>query len=450
MPIDRRPRHAKQVVFLKAELRGNKQPLRVKKKTISNLFRYDGRKETASRLIDLRHFNQPLFIDLINQTLDVQGLTTFEDVVNFVLPHGLTPIITPELKNITVGGATVGIGIETNSFRHGFVHDNVVEAEVLLPHGEVVVCGPRGKYADLFHALPNSYGTLGYILRAKIKLHQVKPYVTLTTKRYKNVPELVAAMEHELRGSKNDYLESLVYSEDELYLTTERHTDQPQNLKSIYGPTIFYHEISRPGVFSLNVKDYLFRYDPEWFWAMPDTGSYNLFRRLAPKLMRSSGFYARYAALQAKLAAKLPFISAQDEDLELLIQDWEVPWKHAEALFSYALENLDLAGRPLMAAPVKTPGLATSYPLAKNQPYLNLGSYSFVRKRHDKPEYYHTKLMDTFTFAHDGIKMLYSSTFITEAEFTRIYNGTVYRKLKKKYDPHDLLPTLYEKTVSAY
>lgn len=450
MPPDQRLGHAEQVAALAAELHGNKQRLRVKKKTVSNLFRYEGRKESTSRLIDLRHFNQPLFIDLKNQTLDVQGLTTFHDILDFVLPYGYAPIITPELKNITVGGATVGIGIETNSFRHGFVHDSVVEAEVLLPHGEVVVCGPGGKYADLFHALPNSYGTLGYILRAKIKLHKVQPYVTLTTRRYQNVPALVADMERESRVSKNDYLESLAYSKNELYLTTEQHTPQAQNLISIYGSTIFYQQISQPGTFSLTIKDYLFRYDPEWFWAMPSTGIYNLFRKLAPNSMRSSGFYARYAALQAKLASRIPFIAGQDEDLELLIQDWEVPWKHAEALFSYALENLDLAGRPLMAAPVTSPGRATSYPIGKNQPYLNLGSYSFVKKRHDKPEYYHTKIMDAFTFAHDGIKMLYSSTFLSEAEFKRIYNDAAYSKIKQKYDPLKLLPTLYEKTVKAY
>ncbi|HUC20692.1 MAG TPA: FAD-binding oxidoreductase, partial [Candidatus Polarisedimenticolaceae bacterium] len=416
----------------------------------SNLFRYEGRRQAASRLIDLRHFNQPLYLDPSAGTLDVQGLTTFEDIVDFTLPHGLVPVITPELKHITIGGATVGIGIETNSFRYGFVHDSLLEADVLLPHGEVVTAAANNEYADLFHGLPNSYGTLGYILRAKIKLHPVKPYVLLTTERYHSINMLVAAMDKASKNPRYDYLESMAYAADELYLTTVRHTDQPQNLKSIYGPNIFYRQISQTGIISLRIKDYMFRYDPEWFWALPDSGFYQLFRRFAPKSMRNSGFYARSAALQGKLAAKLPFIPGEDENLELLIQDWEVPWKHAEALLSFAFDNLDLAGRPLMSAPVKTPGLATSYPMDKNQPYLNLGSYSFVKKQPGKPAYHSTKIMDKFTFAHDGIKMLYSTTFLSEAEFKRIYNDATYRKLKAKYDPNKLLPTLYEKTVKAY
>jgi hypothetical protein len=43
--------------------------------------------------------------------------------------------------------------------------------------------------------------------------------------------------------------------------------------------------------------------------------------------------------------------------------------------------------------------------------------------------------------------MLYSSTFLDEAEFDRIYNGAGYRAVKRKYDPGDTLGTLYQKCV---
>ena len=58
--------------------------------------------------------------------------------------------------------------------------------------------------------------------------------------------------------------------------------------------------------------------------------------------------------------------------------------------------------------------------------------------------------MDTFCFAHQGIKMLYSTTFITQQAFDKIYGGKQYKELKEKYDPKHLSPTLYEKTVKAY
>jgi hypothetical protein len=55
--------------------------------------------------------------------------------------------------------------------------------------------------------------------------------------------------------------------------------------------------------------------------------------------------------------------------------------------------------------------------------------------------------MDDFCFGHGGIKMLYSSTFLDRAEFDRIYNGEAYGKLKSKYDPKQLQPSLYDKAV---
>jgi hypothetical protein len=43
--------------------------------------------------------------------------------------------------------------------------------------------------------------------------------------------------------------------------------------------------------------------------------------------------------------------------------------------------------------------------------------------------------------------MLYSSTFLDEPEFDRIYNGAGYRAIKRKYDPDSALGTLYQKCV---
>src|SRR5688572_1844190 len=101
------------------------------KRTSSNLFRYAPRLREGKRL-DLSGFSNVLLVDASEKSIDVVGLTTFESAVDHTLPHGLVPLITPELKHITVGGAIVGIGIESDCFRHGFVHDGLIEADVLL------------------------------------------------------------------------------------------------------------------------------------------------------------------------------------------------------------------------------------------------------------------------------------------------------------------------------
>jgi hypothetical protein len=88
--------------------------LRLKKSTISNLFRYQPRGAAARRL-SLGEFNHVLALDAAAATVEVEGLTTYETVVRHCLSHGFLPLVAPELKHITVGGATVGIGIESTA-----------------------------------------------------------------------------------------------------------------------------------------------------------------------------------------------------------------------------------------------------------------------------------------------------------------------------------------------
>ena len=446
--VDRRPQYKKLAENLEKELVGNTKRIRVKKKTISNLWRYDGREETDSREVDLSAFDQPLYLDPQEKTLEVSGLTTYETIVNFTLPLGFLPTITPELKHITIGGATVGIGIESNCHRYGFVHDGVLEADVLLPNGTIVTVTPKNEYADLFHALPNSYGTLGYILRAKIRLYEAKPYVRLETKHFTSVKPFIDAMEKASHDQSVEYVETLAYTKDDLHLTLGTLTDEPENLISIYDVTPYYKQTGLHSVVSLPTKEYMFRFDPELFWNIPENWFYNLFRRIAPRSFRNSAFYNRYTALRARLLNMLGQ-DPEDRTKEKLIQDWEVPWEHAAALLTFALEHVDLDGKPWIATSIKTPGNATCYPLKRDMLYFNLGFYGFVSKKSGQEPYHETKIMDEFTFAHEGVKMLYSSTFVSEEAFGRIFGGEDCNRVKDKYDPNHLAPTLYEKTVKV-
>src|ERR671915_603898 len=105
------------------------------------------------------------------------------DIVAATLANGLMPLVVPQLKTITLGGAVTGLGIESSSFRHGLPHESVLEMDVLTADGEVVTVTPDGEHAELFAGFANSYGTLGYALRLKIELQPVAPYVRLEHRR---------------------------------------------------------------------------------------------------------------------------------------------------------------------------------------------------------------------------------------------------------------------------
>ena len=114
-------------------------------------------------------------VDLAAGTAQVQGMTTYETLVAATLARGVMPLVVPQLKTITLGGAVTGLGIESTSFRHGLPHESVRAMDVLLADGDVVTATPDGEHADLFAAFPNSYGTLGYALRLEIEVQPVRP-----------------------------------------------------------------------------------------------------------------------------------------------------------------------------------------------------------------------------------------------------------------------------------
>ena len=434
------------------ELRRRGGHVALGKGSISNLFRYGPRREKARRL-DLGTFNDVIVVDPVERTLDVEGLATFERIVDATLPHGLVPPVTPELKHITIGGAICGIGIESTCFRHGFVHDSLIEARVLLGGGRIAACNGTNDHADLFQALPNSYGTLGYVLRATIRLERIKPYVRLTTAVYTNLDAYLDAMRAATHERSVEFIEGLVVSRDRLCLLTARSVDSAPRLDDIVRDQPFYRAAQKPGDLYLTAKDYLFRYDPDWFWNVPDSGAYRFFRRYAPRALRNSGFYTRYTQQIRTMRNLVPSKAADDS--EPLIQDWEVPWTGARELVDFALEEVDLEDRPWAVVPIRTPRSPTLYPIDANELYLNLGCYCHVKRHPDREEYHDTRVLDRKCFDLGGVKMLYSSSFLSEEEFDRIYNGTAYRALKAKYDPDGVFPTLYQKcvhpsTVSAH
>src|ERR671927_360556 len=90
--------------------------------------------------IDNDGFSGVLSVDADARTADVLGMTTYEDLVDATLPHGFMPLVVPQLKTITLGGAVTGLGIESKSFRNGTPHESVIDMDVLTGDGRIVTC----------------------------------------------------------------------------------------------------------------------------------------------------------------------------------------------------------------------------------------------------------------------------------------------------------------------
>ncbi len=189
-------------------------------KPTSNLFRARAKRDAPG--LDTSGLTGVIAVDPEARTADVAGMCTYEDLVAATLPYGLAPLVVPQLKTITLGGAVTGLGIESTSFRNGLPHESVLEMDILTGTGEVVTASPD-QHQDLYRGFPNSYGTLGYSVRLKIELEPVKPFVALRHLRFNSVSDLVAEMDRiadtgGYDGVPVEYLDGVVFSADESYL----------------------------------------------------------------------------------------------------------------------------------------------------------------------------------------------------------------------------------------
>ncbi|GAB2644572.1 FAD-binding oxidoreductase [Prescottella soli] len=438
--------------------------VRLAKKT-SNLFR--ARAKSTAPGLDVSGLDGVISVDPEARTADVQGMCTYENLVAATLPYGLAPLVVPQLKTITLGGAVTGLGIESTSFRNGLPHESVLEIDILTGSGDIITASPGGEHADLFWAFPNSYGTLGYSTRIRIELEPVKKYVALRHVRFTDLKQLEETMdrivlERSWDGVAVDYLDGTVFTPTEAYLTLGVQTDEPGPVSDytdmdIYYRSIQHESINHPKTDRLTINDYLWRWDTDWFWCSRAFGTQNpRIRRFWPKRYRRSSFYWKLIGLDQKydIADRLEARKGLPPR-ERVVQDIEVPIENTANFLHWFLDEIPI--EPLWLCPLRLrdpahPAADTTrpwplYPLDPHRTYVNVGFWSSAPIERGAPVGAANRLIEKKVSELDGHKSLYSESFYDEDEFALLYGGIHYPQIKKRYDPGSRLLDLYSKAV---
>ena len=438
-------------------------PVRLTKHT-SNLFR--SRERSSGPGLDASGFDQVLVVDPVSRTADVQAMTTYEQLVDATLAHGLMPLVVPQLKTITIGGAVTGLGIESTSFRNGLPHESVREMEILTGAGEVVEADPFGRHRDLFHAFPNSYGTLGYALRLVIDLEPVHPFVRLRHVPFASldaladtVAQIVAASAFD--GEPVDFLDGTVFGPDDAYLTLGSWSDTAPYTSDYTGRQIYYQSIRRRDTDYLTVRDYLWRWDTDWFWCSRAFGAqHRLVRAVWPKRWLRSDVYAKIIRWEARhqVAARLDHWRGKPRR-ERVVQDVEIPLPRTAEFLHWFLREVPITPVWLCPLRLRSTGATTAvpvdgdggpwplYPLRPDQTYVNVGFWSTVPIPPGGRDGEVNRGIERAVAEHDGHKSLYSESFYPPEEFWALYGGTAYGEAKARYDPGSRLLDLYAKAV---
>ncbi|HEX3284788.1 MAG TPA: FAD-binding oxidoreductase [Mycobacterium sp.] len=450
---DARAAHAAGVQRLLASYRAIPPTATVRlAKPTSNLFRV--RAKSNAMGLDISGLTGVVSVDPDARTADVAGMCTYEDLVAATLPYGLSPLVVPQLKTITLGGAVTGLGIESTSFRNGLPHESVIEMDILTGTGEVVTASHE-QNADLYRAFANSYGTLGYSVRLKIELEPVKPFVALRHLRFHSLQELVAAMDRIIEtggidGTPVDYLDGVVFSADESYLCIGVKTATPGPVSDYTGQRIYYRSIQHDGAEKhdrLTIHDYLWRWDTDWFWCSRAFGAQNpKIRRWWPRRYRRSSFYWKLIAYDQRfnIADRIEKRNGRPP-LERVVQDVEVPIGRCAEFLGWFLDNVPI--EPIWLCPLRLRDHAgwPLYPIAPHHTYVNVGFWSSVPVGAE--EGHTNKLIERKVSELDGHKSLYSDAFYSRDEFDELYGGEAYKTVKKTYDPDSRLLDLYAKAV---
>ena len=418
--------------------------IRLEKET-SNLFRERTRQRSG---IDVTAFQHVLSVDPQSRVIDTEGMVTYEKLADAALLHGLMPAVVPQLKSITIGGAVGGIGIESSSFRYGLPHETVLEMEVLLGSGDVILCTPNNEHRDLFYGLANSYGTLGYILRLKIKGIPVKPFVRLTHIKCHGARDFFTRLADACEGSSN-FVDGVVFSPSEHVLVLGEFCDEAPYTSDYTYLDIFYQSIRNRSEDYLTVRDYLWRWDTDWFWCSKNLHVQNGFMRrlLGPGRLNSIS-YQKVMRWNTRVGLTRTINRLTGIHRESVIQDVDIPIENAPAFLAFFERTIGI--RPVWICPARHARDGGDYPLFPMRAdtlYVNFGFWDGVKTRQEHPKGHFNRLIEKEVARLGGIKSLYSESFYERDEFEGIYGGEAYKNLKRRYDPKDQLKDLYEKCV---
>ncbi|MEV8512092.1 FAD-binding oxidoreductase [Dactylosporangium sp. NPDC051484] len=423
--------------------------VRLAKKT-SNLFRP---RAHVRQGLDVSGLGGVIEVDPAGRTAEVQGMCTYEDLVDATLPYGLMPLVVPQLRTITLGGAVTGLGIEATSFRHGLPHESVLELDILTGAGELLTARPDNEHAELFSAFPNSLGSLGYATRLRIELMPIAAGVSLANLRFDDVDELLDVVGEVTKtgthdGRHVDVMDGVVFRPGEAYLVLGTFTDEPGATSDYTGQAVYYQSLRAKAADRLSAHDYLWRWDTDWFWCSAAFGAQvPAVRRVWPRRYRRSDVYHRIVRFENRygVAARVGRWRGQP-DHERVVQDVELPLERTGDFLRWFAREVPMA--PIWLCPLRLREHEWPlYPMHAGQAYVNVGFWGTVPIVPGAADGDVNRAIEAKVFELGGHKSLYSDAYYDRETFDRLYGGPAYRAAKERYDPGHRLTDLYDKVV---
>jgi len=275
-------RHAEEVSRIQEQVRAaykaGKRMCTARKPWKSMSLRSADFKQEMSQIdINLRNV---LEVDAKRCIARFEPMATMGEITQFLNPRGFALSVQAEMDDLTVGGLCMGVGIETTSHRNGFLFETVEAYEIITADGDLVRC-TREENPDLFHALPWSHGTLGFLVAVELRIVRTKSHIKLDYEPFHSMEALCRRLDELLsdQDAAPRFVEALAFSDESSVILKGDFATPPKGAKinrinHYYKPWFYTHAARslQTGQFSeyIPTRHYFHRHTPSVFFQLKD------------------------------------------------------------------------------------------------------------------------------------------------------------------------------------
>ena len=197
-----------------------------------------------------------LSLDEKNMTVRVEPMVSVGDITRYLIPKGYTLAVTLEIADASLGGLgnmlfeillkklfitkflfklldiiiysfdyfpfylAFGVGMTTYSHKVGLYQECIEAYDVVIGDGSLVRATRDNEHSDLYHCLPWSHGTLGFLVALELKIIKVQPYVHMKyipVKGQKKYCDLIREESgaNDVNKKTPDYVEATLYNKED-------------------------------------------------------------------------------------------------------------------------------------------------------------------------------------------------------------------------------------------
>ena len=426
--------HRQKIARIAGQLKERRRsgPVSFKKKAVSHRVPNPKDKRYGDEKIDLSDLNEIISIDVRQKICIAEPGVTFVDLVKATLRFNLVPIVVPELKTITIGGAVAGCSLESMSYKYGGFHDACLEYEVITALGKILICTPRNKHRLLFQMVNGSFGTLGVISKLTFKLIPAQRFVHIQYQTFDNLQDYQIAIWQHYQDKDIDFMDGMIHSQREYILCLGNFARSAPYTHNYGWTRVYFKSTQQRKEDYLKTIDYFFRYENGVTNVWPQ--SY-LGRVFFGKIYTSTNVL-RIAEKFRKIIPlkKIPVTT-----------DLMIPFSKLPDFFEWYNKQINFY--PLWCVPYR---VVRKYELlskaffrkSKDKLFVDIALYGMSRKNNEN--YYkisEKKLMDL-----GGVKALLSWNYYSKKDFWKIWNKKNYNTVKRQTDPKNIFRDLYTKT----